>query len=664
MAAKKKHDGVYTLSVIGYGSGGDLVAVIYGKSKTKEKIFVDAKAKIKPPLQEGDVFLAKVFWQKGQYHAKPIAKIALQKDEEEKIYGVVEKKGKDFYLQPAEKNQYTHYLLTERAKAKNGDFVCVALSNDNRFREAKVVKNYGQFSLAKAVSTLILDKYEIPSVFDKKITTELASLPNFNKKERTDLCSFPLVTIDGDDSKDFDDAIWAEKTALGFNLIVAIADVAFYVRAGSELDREAYRRGNSVYLPGKTVPMLPEKLSNELCSLQPKKERACLACLMSIDNEGKLQNYEFCRGVMKSVARLTYKEVQEALDGKKSVNITPCFKTTIRPVYEAYLALKKAKQKRGALELESDEVKIKTNKEGDIISIAKEEHYTANEIVEEFMIAANNAAALQLKKSKLPIMFRIHDRPPEDKLREFAPICKNLKIKMPDLPALKAEHFNKVMHKCSENGWGEGISNLILRLQAQAQYSPHNIGHFGLGLKDYVHFTSPIRRYADLLIHRALISFLKLPEGGGLEDNVSVSVFEDIAKHLNDTERRAVNAERDLTARMVSSYLQPMIGQEFEVKISGLSTAGIFVKIESLGAEGLIPMRTLPDDDYVLDDGNLRMTAKKRKTEFVFGMVIKAKLVEASPISGGLIFKYIDPDDGEDYYVKNNFRATKTFRKR
>ena len=664
MAGKKKRDTaeVCVLQVSGCGGQGDLTAFAEGQKKSdKEKIFVIENRRIKPPLAEGDRFIGRIIRQGGNYRVKPIARISRAENAEEKIYGVVERRGRDFYLKPAEKNQRAEYQLFDRSKAKDGDFVAAVLSGERNHKQASVVKNYGPFSLSKAVSGLILDKYGIPHEFEHETVAELCRLPSFSVAERTDLRNIPLVTIDGEDSKDFDDAVWAEKTPLGFNLIVAIADVAFYVRPGSGLDREAYRRGNSVYLPGRTIPMLPEKLSNELCSLQPRQERACIACLMSIDTEGKLKSHSFCRAVMKSAARLTYREVQEALDGKKSSNIAPWFKMTVKPLYEAYQALAKAKCKRGALELESSEVKIKTDKNGNILSVGKEEHYTAHEIIEEFMIAANNAAALQLKKSKLPVMFRVHDRPPEEKLREFAPVCRDLHLKMPELPALRAEHFNKIMQKCSDNGYSTGICDLILRLQAQAQYSPHNIGHFGLGLKDYVHFTSPIRRYADLLIHRALIKALKLPEGGALEETASVSSFEDIGQHLCDTERRAVNAERDLTARMISSYLQPTIGQEFEVKICGLCNAGIFVGIDALGAEGLIPMRTLPDDDYVLESGNLHMCGKRRKTVFAFGSLLKARLTEASPVSGGLIFKYIDPDEGEDYYTKSGFRTAGNF---
>ena len=639
-------DGVFEVFQI--TPGGDLLARTKGK---KEPLLVLENRRIKPPLGVGDEFVGKVSNYGSLWWVKPTARTKTMLSECEKVYGIVEKREGKFYLKAAEKNARIDYLLEKCSKLKDGDFVRVELSGDRKFKQARVVKNFGKFDLNKATASLVLDKYEIPYEFDDKITQELASLPKMKITDRLDLTGVDLVTIDSDDSKDFDDAVWAEKTALGYNLIVAIADVSFYVRPGTALDREAWRRGNSVYLPNMVVPMLPEKLSNNLCSLMPHKPRAAIACLMSINNDGKLTGFEFKRAVIQSAARLTYKKVQLAIDGKM-----PELDRYVQPLYQAYQALVKARQKRGALELETTEIKINVDKNGQIKSIAPEENLLANKLIEEFMVAANNAAALTLEKHKLPIMFRVHDRPPEEKMADMKDLLQNLNMKLPDWAALKPEHFNKLIEKCQRSGEQQGISELVLRMQAQAQYSPQNIGHFGLGLKDYVHFTSPIRRYADLLIHRALVSALHLPEGGGL-DKKEAAKFADTAQHLCETERKAVNAERDLTARFVSAYLQPAIGQEFEVTVSGISTAGVFVRIDTLGAEGLIPLSSLPDDDYVLEAGNTKLSGRFTNREFGFGDMLKAKLLEASPISGGLIFKYLDPEEGETYYAKKGGRA-------
>ncbi len=652
------------LKVVRQGSQGDLIAELTDSRQghVKGRIFVIENRKIKPALAVGDEFVGKIGVRKGQYVVKPLARTAIAGVQAEKHYGVLENRDGKYYLVSAEKSQHMDYLVDRPGNAQSGDFVSFILEGERRYKQVRLIQNFGKFDLNKATAGLVLEKYDIPSVFDDKIGKELKKLPGFDKKMREDLTQLPLVTIDGEDSKDFDDAVFARETEGGFELVVAIADVSFYVRDGSELEREAYKRGNSVYLPNMVVPMLPEKLSNDLCSLRPNEERACVACLMKIDNDGNIEDYQFVRGVMKSAARLTYPEVQKALDGEKSVNIAPVYNKVIEPLYHVYKALARAREKRGALELETDEIKIKIGKNGEISSIAKEEIYTSNKIIEECMIAANVAAALALKKSRLPVMYRVHDKPKPEKLEDAKPLLEELHMKLPDAPALRPSHFNRLISLCAAKGYAQGIGDMILRMQSQAQYSPENIGHFGLGLKDYVHFTSPIRRYADLLIHRALIKAFKMQDGGGLDDTATVSQFEDIGAHISETERKAVNAERDLTARFVSAYLQPALGVDFEVKVVGIANAGMFVRIESLGAEGLIPLSSMPDDNYNLVNGNMRLEGEFSGLSFNFGDKIRARLVEASPISGGLIFKYLDPELEDKYYEKGG-RGRMPFRK-
>ncbi len=648
------------LKVVRQGSLGDLIAEISDTScgNVKGRIFVIENRKIKPALAVGDEFVGKIDVRKGQYVVKPITRIAFAEQQYEKFYGVIEKRDGKYFLVSSEKSQHIDYLLNSSKNVKEGDFVSFVLEGERRFKQVKIIRNFGTFNLNKATSGLILEKYNIPYEFDDKVLKELKSLPSFDKKIREDLTHLPLVTIDGDDSKDFDDAVFAKETEDGFELIVAIADVAFYVRDGSALDREAYRRGNSVYLPNMVVPMLPEKLCNDLCSLRPKEERACIACIMNINLDGKLINWRFTRAVMKSASRLTYSEVQRALDGEKTPQIAPLYSKVIEPLYHVYKALARAREKRGALEIETNEFKIKVGKNGEVVSISKEEIFVSNKIIEECMIAANVAAALTLKKGKLPVMYRVHDKPKPEKLEEAKPLLEDLNMKLPDVSALQPKHFNRLMSKCAAKGYAQGIDDMILRMQSQAVYSPKNIGHFGLALKDYVHFTSPIRRYADLLIHRALINTCHMRDGEGLTDTATMTLFEDIGKHISETERNAVNAERDLVARFVSAYLQPALGADFEVKIVGLSNAGLFVRIESLGAEGLIPLSSMPDDDYELLCGNMRLEGVFSGLCFNFGDKINARLAEASPIRGGLIFKYLDSELGDTYYQKG--RGAKT----
>lgn len=652
------------LEIYGTSGYGDLMAKTVESNDNPHdyKIYVLENKKIKPALQTGDRFLAKLIYKKSTWFAKPLARTAMAGSEPEKVYGIIELRNGKYYLRPSEKNAYKEYLLDNIGKSKAGDFVSIMLVGERRFKDAKIVKNFGPFDLNKATAALILEKYNIPDVFPEKALREAEKSPEFHKSARLDITHIPLVTIDGDESKDFDDAVYACRTENGFDLIVAIADVSYYVQDFSELDREAYKRGNSVYLPNLVVPMLPEKLSNDLCSLRPKVERACIACFMNIDKNGVLQSYDFKRAVMKSAARLTYREVQDAFDGKFNDTTMPLFKSVIQPLYEAYFVMDKARKKRGALEIEPNEIEIKVDKNGLIKSVVKADDFISHHLIEEFMVAANVAAARALGKTGMPVMYRVHEKPVEDKLKEIEPLLHNLHMKLPEQPALKPEHFNNILRVCKEKGYAAGISDLILRLQCQAKYSPHNLGHFGLALTDYVHFTSPIRRYSDLLIHRALVNAYQMEEGGGLDKNATAKLFEEIGEHLCGTERRAVNAERDITARFLSAYLEPSIGSDFEVKITGLTTAGIFVQIESLGAEGLIPMRTLPDDNYVLENGGSELKGSVNGRSFIMGDKIKARLQEASPITGGLIFKFVDETEGVDYYEKGGrgfFRVNK-----
>lgn len=652
------------LKVISENSHGELIAeAVEDKNfRPKTKIWVGENRRIKPSLAIGDVFLGKVQEKNHTFYAKPIMRMSMQDGNNEKVYGIVVQRENQFYLKPPGRKVFMEYLLDNHQGVKKGDFISAALCGDKKFKTLHILKNFGPFNLNQAITEALFEQAEVPSLFSDAVKKEAANLAEFTTQGREDLTQIPLVTIDGDDSKDFDDAIYASKTDSGFQLIVAIADVAYYVRDGSEIDREAYKRGNSVYLPNIVLPMLPLRLSNDLCSLNPKVVRPVIACFMEIDNNGNLLNYRFNRAVMKSAARLTYREVEKAFEGELNDNTRPLFKTVIQPLYEAYFAFAKARQKRGALDIESSEIKIKVNQSGTVESVKKAEDYTSNKVIEEFMVAANVAAALVLKNKKLPIMYRIHDKPNQEKLVELAPLLRSFKLKLPDYASIQPANFNKLLDIGAKNGCKAVISNLVLRMQSQAQYSPHNIGHFGLALTDYAHFTSPIRRYSDLLIHRTLIKALNLEGGGGLND-ADDELFVTIGEHLVATERRAVSLERDITAKYLSSYLEPSIGTNFEVRVSGVSKAGLFVTIESLGAEGFIPMRILPYDNYILEDGGFALRGQRSKLLFTLGSKITATLIEATPISGGLLFKYLDDSKDIDYPTKKNTSKPKLNKK-
>lgn len=630
-------------TIAGNDEDGEPLARCLDK-KYSGHLFPVCRSRRLPALDTGDEFLGKLVKNAGEYAVKPFSRIGAAEQSGETIFGVIERENGNCFLQPAERGAKP-VLLGAVKNLKNGDFAEISISGRGRDRHISVVKNHGPFTMDKLNNLLIAQKYKLPSAFGRETLKECRDFSDFSSPGRLDLTALPLVTIDGEDAKDFDDAVYARPAEYGFELIVAIADVSFYVRPGSELDREACRRGNSVYLPQAVIPMLPEILCNDLCSLNPGVKRPVIACLMQISPGGALLGWQFRRAVIKSAARLTYKETEAALNGSFNSRTKKFFNKAIRPLYDAYLVLAKARKERGALELETTEIKIRLDREGNVAAVEKREALTSHKIIEEFMIAANVAAARQLQGTKQPVMYRVHDKPIEEKLSEIKPLLENLKLKLPPWPALTPQHFNRILELCRKKGNATGIDNLILRLQCQAQYSPQNIGHFGLGLKEYVHFTSPIRRYADLLIHRALSNACRLSEQ--TEELPSPRAFAETAEHLCTTERTAAAAERELTARYLSLYLQPLTGTEFEVKISGLTNAGIFVRIEEFGAEGLIPMRSLPSDYYQLLDAGCTLKGNKSRLKFRLGDTISAVLTEADPATGGLIFRYVSEERAE-----------------
>ena len=574
-----------------------------------------------------------------------------EQTEQTNIFGMVERHNNNCFIVPIDKGARP-FIFPAGRKLKNGDFVELEPVRFGRRQELTLLKNYGPCSLSIINEVLISRKYQIPRHFSAKLMRECKKFADFEQDARANLTDIPFVTIDGDDSKDFDDAVYAQKNESGFLLMVAIADVSFYVRSGSELDREAYLRGNSVYLPQTVIPMLPEVLSNDLCSLNPQVRRPAVVCSMHIDNRGHLLQWNFRRAVIKSAARLTYNEVEKAIHGEFTRNSKKVFTTAIQPLYEAYFALNKAREERGTLELVTSEIKFKFGKKGEIIGVCNNGELTANKIIEEFMIAANVAAARFLREHKTAALYRIHDKPPAEKLADIKPLLHSLHLKLPDASALQARHFNRILQLCPERG----ISDLILRLQCQARYSPDNIGHFGLALPEYVHFTSPIRRYADLTIHRAIVAACKMETD--LPHPLSLEQLRETGDHLGVTERRAAAIERDITARYLACYMQPMQGAEFEVSISGVGNAGVFVRIENLGAEGLIPMRCLPADYYELCDAGTKLRGQKYKLSFSLGHTLTARLSEVTPLTGGLIFHYLSGAEGAKTKPKN-FRKNK-----
>ena len=427
-------------------------------------------------------------------------------------------------------------------------------------REAKLIEVLGDMNAVGAVSLIAIATHDIPTEFNKAALAEANDAKPVTLGKRTDLRDIPLVTIDGPDARDFDDAVFAEPHKEGWHLIVAIADVSHYVKPGSALDKTAYERGNSTYFPDRVVPMLPEALSNELCSLKPAVDRACMAVHLWLDKAGELTRWEFVRGVMRSRARLTYEQVQAAMDGQPNDLTAPLLESVIKPLYGAYACLMQARLKRGTLELDLPERKVEIEN-GKVKSIKVRDRLDSHKLIEEFMISANVAAAAQLEGKGGVCLYRIHDRPSEMKLEGLRDFLSSLGISLVPTKQLHSRFLTQILENSAGGPHAQVVNEMMLRSQAQAIYSPANIGHFGLALAKYAHFTSPIRRYADLVVHRGLIRAGKLGDDGLTENEIEK--LEDIAEHISTTERRSSAAERDASDRFITLFMIDRVGATF-----------------------------------------------------------------------------------------------------
>ena len=498
----------------------------------------------------------------------------------------------------------------------------------------------------KSISLIAIYEHEIPNRFPQQALDAAEAADAAPLDAREDLRPLPLITIDGADARDFDDAVFAEpdpENDGGWHLIVAIADVSWYVRPDSGLDVEAFKRGNSVYFPDLVVPMLPEALSNGWCSLVPNEERPCIAAHMWIDSEGNLKRHKFVRGLMKSAARTTYEQIQEANDGRPNKITRPLMDGVIPPLYGAYESLIKSRNARGVLELDLPEKKIEVDADGNVTGVSVQPRFASHKLIEEFMVLANVAAAETLEKMKQPCMYRIHGEPSREKLLSLKDFLDSVSIPFSLGQVIRPNHFNMILKRAHGTPNDHLVNQVVLRSQSQAEYSPDNIGHFGLALKKYCHFTSPIRRYSDLLVHRALVSGLKAGDGGLEEDHKN---YTEMGEHLSDTERRASGAERDAVDRFSALYLSERIGSIFKGRISGVTRFGLFVELDETGADGLVPIRTLSDDYYEHNETRHMLVGKRHGKVYRLGAVVEVMLMEADPITGGTTFE-ITGESGE-----------------
>jgi ribonuclease R len=494
-------------------------------------------------------------------------------------------------------------------------------------RPARIVERLGAMGDARAVSLIAIHTHDIPQEFPRAALDEALRARATPLGHRTDLRDIPLVTIDGEDARDFDDAVYAEPDGAGFRLLVAIADVAHYVRPGSALDQAAGRRGNSVYFPDRVVPMLPERLSNGWCSLRPGEDRGCLFVELRIDAEGHKLGHRFGRGLMRSAARLTYAEVQRTHDGGAR---------EYGHLYAAFRALLAARQARGALDLDLPERGVTLDRNGIVRSVAPRPRLDSHRLIEEFMVLANVAAAEELERLRQPAMYRVHTPPSEEKLASLRGFLHGLGLSLPEADQVRPRDLERVLRRAAGTPDAPLVNEVMLRSQSQAAYSPDNIGHFGLALPRYAHFTSPIRRYADLLVHRALIRALRL--GTGALTTADAERFAGTARHISATERRAQLAERDAIDRYLAAYMADKVGGNFAARISGVTRFGLFVTVTESGASGLVPVRSLPGDFWQYDAREQVLRGRRTHLAFRLAQEVEVRLAEASPVTGGLVF--------------------------
>ena len=573
------------------------------------------------------------------------------------IIGVIRHRPDGAWVVPVNRQERYEYRAREGADGLEEDTLVKAEKTSSARggnATVKIVEAFGSATSPHAFSLIAIAEQNLPidfpeaAIIEAKETKPLAiDTDAIDKSARTDLRDIAFVTIDPADARDHDDAVYAEPdtdpdNAGGYIVWVAIADVAAYVTPDSAMDKEAGKRGNSVYMPDRVVPMLPERLSNDLCSLREHEDRPCMAVRMQIDAQGKKRGHKFVRGMMRSAAKLSYQQAQGIFDAQPAAGGTGATGTDdiLGALWQAYLLMAEARDARAPLIIDKPERRIDMNEQGAITRIYIPPRLEAHRLIEEMMIAANVCAAQTLEKAQMPLLFRVHDAPAPERMHALAdfikPLGARLDLGQPVVPAL----FNRIMVKAREGEHYPTISEAVLRTQSQAVYTPENIGHFGLNLARYAHFTSPIRRYADLIVHRALIRALKLGDDG-LTD-AEIEKLPAIAEAVSATERRAMLAERTAADRYLSAFMSDQIGECFKGQISGVSRAGLFVKLDDTGADGLVPISRLGAERFFVDDDKLSLVGGTTGTVFRIGQPVEIRLMEATPLQGGLLFSLED----------------------
>ncbi|WP_386679270.1 ribonuclease R [Loktanella sp. R86503] len=601
-----------------------------------------------PALGAGDRILARLTATPGEPHAYAARMIRRIGTNPERILGVYRAGSDGGRVMPIDKGATNEFIIPAGATngAKDGELVEAEQTGPKGrmgLPKAKIVTRLGDPTGPRAVSLIAIHQHGIPDHFPDAVVAEADAAKPASIKGRTDLRQIDLLTIDPVDARDRDDACYVEARDDGtFTIWVAIADVAHYVTPGSELDREARKRGNSTYFPDRVVPMLPDTLSGDLCSLHENVDRACLAVAIKIDGMGNKISHEFHRGIMNSIASLNYEQAQAAMDGNPDDKTAPLVETIIKPLYAAYAALAKARAARQPLELDLPERRIELDEDGKVTAVNFKERLDAHRLIEEFMVLANVCAAETLIAKKTPLLFRVHEEPSPTKLDALREVAESSGLVLAKGQVLKTAHLNRLLAQAQGTDADELINIATLRSMTQAYYNAENFGHFGLALLNYAHFTSPIRRYSDLIVHRALIA----AHGWG-KDGLSpwdIEHLDETAKQISDTERRSMLAERDTTDRYLAAFLSEHIGAEFGGRISGIAKFGVFVKLDGTGADGMIPIRNLGREYFHYDADTQTLTGSETGHTIGLGQRARVRLVEAAPVTGGLIVELLELD--------------------
>ena len=644
---------VAVLEITGTDKDGELLArPLNWESNTEPPAIYVAPPKEGAAPGKGARILARLEKRGESYEAAIVRRLENEAGPE-RILGVLRETGTGFRVLPVDRKARGEYVLerSDAAGAKNNELVLCELIGRKAagFPKVRVLERIGSMDSPRTISLIAIHAHGIPTVFPQSVLDEAKAAKPVSLQGRTDLRAIPLVTIDPEDARDHDDAVWAgadedPANKSGYAILVAIADVAHYVTSGSALDKEALKRGNSTYFPDRVVPMLPEELSADLCSLKEGVDRPCLAVRMVFDAQGHKRSHTFLRGVMRSAARLTYARAQAAFDGKPDAEMNSAVRKTLGDLWAAYKTLVIAREKRSPLDLDLPERRIQLGADGHVASIAYRERLESMRLIEECMVLANVAAAEALEKARTPLIYRVHDTPSREKLFAFSDFLRTLNINFAKGQVMQPGTFNRILVQAKGTPHEAVMNDVVLRSQAQAIYDAGNIGHFGLNLDKYAHFTSPIRRYADLIVHRALIKAFNLGDDG-LSDR-EMAALGTVAEHITMTERRAMAAERDSTDRYVAAFMEDRIGQTFDARVTGVTRFGLFARLADSGAEGLIPIRSLGADFFLHDEKRQALIGQRTRVSYGMGDALKVELMEAAPLTGGLRFALVDGSAG------------------